>query len=162
LDELVRSKNPALKSTSRFHVSSIELELEFRLPTSELVCATLDQEFTKSQDELYEVLRNEVNGEESVRHGMFGWPDEVQGDMRLQCQLASNGIYCGDLTHYDHPRFAELEDGQQNWVLLLQIDTDEDGPGWMWGDCGRLYFWIHEVAFEACDFDNAWVVLQCY
>ncbi len=29
----------------------------------------------------------------------------------------------------------------KGWEFLLQIDSDEE-PGWMWGDQGRLYFWI--------------------
>ena len=31
----------------------------------------------------------------------------------------------------------------------------------MWGDVGRLYFWIPREALEACDFSQVWMELQC-
>jgi uncharacterized protein YwqG len=51
--------------------------------------------------------------------------------------------------------------GAADWRLLLQIDTDEDGPGWMWGDVGRIYFWIkkHDLALRR--FADVWLILQC-
>jgi hypothetical protein len=42
--------------------------------------------------------------------------------MQLECQLASNGIYCGDPDGYKNPRVAELKSGAADWILLLQID----------------------------------------
>ena len=51
--------------------------------------------------------------------------------------------------------------GAVDWELLLQIDTDEEGPGWMWGDVGRLYFWLRSEDLVAQRFENAWLVLQC-
>lgn len=72
-------------------------------------------------------------------HHVLGHPQPVQGDMQLQCQLVANGLYCGNASGYNDPRRATLEPGAADWRLLLQIDTDEHGPGWMWGDCGRIY-----------------------
>jgi hypothetical protein len=51
--------------------------------------------------------------------------------MRLQCQLASNGIYVGGPDGYRHPRVGDLKAGAADWLLLWQIDTDEDAK-WMW------------------------------
>ena len=31
----------------------------------------------------------------------------------------------------------------------------------MWGDCGRLYFWIRQEDLRRCVFDNVWMLLQC-
>jgi uncharacterized protein YwqG len=42
----------------------------------------------------------------------------------------------------------------------MQIDTDDDG-GMMWGDCGRLYFWITDDALQRRAFDECWMILQC-
>lgn len=101
-------------------------------------------------------------GEESeVRHQLLGEPCEIQGGMRLNCQLASNGLYCGTPEGYEDPRVQTLEPGAKDWKLLLQIDSDLDGAGWMWGDCGMLYFWIREQDCANRDFDQAWVVLGC-
>jgi uncharacterized protein YwqG len=32
----------------------------------------------------------------------------------------------------------------------------------MWGDGGRLYFWIREQDLAVNNFDKTWLVLQCY
>ena len=94
-------------------------------------------------------------------HQCSGYPVPVQGDtMELECQLASNGLYCGDSSGYNDPRAAELAGGTADWKLLLQIDSDEELEI-MWGDCGKLYFWVQESAARRGDFSNGWVILQC-
>jgi uncharacterized protein YwqG len=52
----------------------------------------------------------------------------------------------------------EWERQGERWRLLLQLDSDD---AWMWGDCGRLYFWVHEADLARGDFSRAWMVLQC-
>ena len=47
------------------------------------------------------------------------------------------------------------------WRLLLQLDTD-DSLGVMWGDSGRIYFWMREEDLRSRAFDRAWCILQCY
>jgi uncharacterized protein YwqG len=92
-------------------------------------------------------------------HRVLGWPEPVQGDMQLECQLVANGIYCGDAVV--DSRAESLAAGARDWQLLLQIDTDEENPGWMWGDCGRIYYWIHKDDLARRRFENARLVLQC-
>jgi Domain of unknown function (DUF1963) len=62
-------------------------------------------------------------------------------DMRLECQLATNGIFCGDGTGYRDPRLEALRPGAADWRLLLQIDS-EDGVDMMWRNVGRIFNWI--------------------
>jgi uncharacterized protein YwqG len=94
-------------------------------------------------------------------HQLLGCSTPVQdNDMDLQCQLVSNGIYCGDPTGYHDPRRAELEKGRGDWILLLQIDSD-DRAGMMWGDAGMLYFWIRREDLARRDFTKVWMVSQC-
>lgn len=164
LDDLDRIEPRPLPDDQQFQVCALSFELEYNLPSAEIICGTLEMEFTEEQDRAYDELLEQLNGDtaEGRRHRMFGFPDAIQGDMRLDCQLVSNGLYCGNETGYNDPRAAELEDGQYDWLLLLQVDTDEEGPGWMWGDCGRLYFWIREQDLDAGAFDQTWMVLQCY
>jgi uncharacterized protein YwqG len=52
-------------------------------------------------------------------------------------------------------------DVKEKWRLLLQVDTD-DAPGMMWGDAGRLYYWIREADLAALRFEQTRVVAQCY
>lgn len=81
--------------------------------------------------------------------------------MELECQLASNGVYYRGLGAFGIDQVKNLESGAADWRLLLQIDTDEDGPGWMWGDVGRIYFWVKEQDLRSLRFDDAWLVFQC-
>jgi len=96
-----------------------------------------------------------------VLHRILGHPDPIQGDMQLECQLVSHGLYAGDSSAYQHPRRKELELGALEWKLLLQLDSD-DNARMMWGDLGRLHFWIRENALTARNFDEVWMILQCY
>ena len=67
----------------------------------------------------------------------MGHPKVIQNEMQLECQLVSNGLYCGDASGYDHPTRKILETGAMDWRLLFQLDTDDDfqsgKPGMMWG-----------------------------
>jgi uncharacterized protein YwqG len=94
-------------------------------------------------------------------HRLFGWPEQIQGDMQLECQLVSNGLNCGDGTAYQDPRAHALKEGAKDWRLLLQVDTDDENPGWMWGDVGRIYYWIHKDDLANRRFGKVRVILQC-
>jgi uncharacterized protein YwqG len=96
------------------------------------------------------------------RHQIGGIANAIQNpEMDLDCQLASNGLYCGDASGYTDPRRKKLEKNRADWILLLQIDTDDD-TGFMWGDAGMLYFWIKKDDLEKLNFENTWMILQCY
>lgn len=114
-------------------------------------------------DEILDVedrLRTQAT-QDDPEHQIGGFPNPIQDDeMELECQLVSNGLYCGDSSGYQDPRRSELAKGASQWELLLQIDTDDD-TGMMWGDGGRLYFWIRASDLAAEDFSNVWMVLQC-
>jgi uncharacterized protein YwqG len=87
-------------------------------------------------------------------HRLLGSPDTIQDDMRLECQLAANGV-----SDADAPAAAPLKAGARNWRLLLQVDSD-DTLGMRWADAGMVYFWIENDALAARRFENVWVVLQ--
>jgi uncharacterized protein YwqG len=99
------------------------------------------------------------NGETTV-HRLLGHPDPVQGDMQLECQLVTNGLYCGDSTGYQDPRAKTLRGGASEWWLLLQIDS-EDQASMMWGDVGRIYYWINQSDLLSRDWELSWLILQC-
>jgi uncharacterized protein YwqG len=99
---------------------------------------------------------------EHVSHQVLGHAIPIQDDeMQLECQLASHGIDCGGESGYKDPRVEGLKPGAENWTLLLQIDSD-DKADMMWGDSGRLYFWITRDDLKNRRFDNVWLVTQCY
>jgi uncharacterized protein YwqG len=125
-------------------------------------------------DHLYEkiALLNESPLEAGgAVHRLLGHPDQVQDDMRLECQLASHGVNIWEPGSRQHPRFARLRAGAYDWRLLLQVDSDP--PGWpkpnprptqdaemMWHDVGKIYFWIQAEKLTARDFNRVWVILQ--
>ncbi len=135
---------------------------------------TIITSYPDAQDERIEALGlNEVQIEQYMEdwciapcedqpaHQLFGYPAPIQGnDMDLECQLASHGLYCGNTSGYRNPRAKTLAAGRREWRLLLQLDSD-DAAGMMWGDCGRLYFWIREADLKARHFEKCWMVLQC-
>lgn len=93
-------------------------------------------------------------------HRLFGQPQLIQNSMQMECELASNGY---DATkEHKGAKFKKMEQAaRKNWILLLQIDSN-DIDDMMWGDGGRLYFWIRRDDLASLSFENVWVVLQCY
>jgi uncharacterized protein YwqG len=97
---------------------------------------------------------------QAVEHQLLGHASLIQGDMQLECQLVANGLYCGDPSGYQDPRAVELAQGASRWRLLAQIDSDEEAD-MMWGDCGRLYYWLTDDALRRRAFSESWMILQC-
>ena len=94
------------------------------------------------------------------RHQLLGYPHPIQNEMELECQLVTNGLYCGDRGGFEDPRAQALAPGARDWRLLLQLDSDEEA-GMSWGDTGMLYFWIRDEDLRQRRFDRVWMVLQC-
>jgi uncharacterized protein YwqG len=113
---------------------------------------------TLEQGDQYAKLRRAVFQNEPA-HQLFGYPSPMQvNNMDLECQLASNGLG-GDARWYD-PRAEQVAAGRSEWRFLFQLDSDDD-VGMMWGDCGKLYFWIKKADLEEMRFENCWMILQC-
>lgn len=101
-------------------------------------------------------------GKEDVQepiHRLLGHPDALQGDMQVESQLVSHGLYAGDGTAYVSPRAEQLKKGVQNWRLLLQLDTD-DKASMLWGIEGRIYYWIEVDALRTRHFEQSWMIMQ--
>ncbi len=90
-------------------------------------------------------------------HHLLGHPQPIQSDMATQCELLRRGLDTGS----GWPEELPPEAATAEWRLLLQLDSDRS-PGWMWGDSGRLYFWIREEDLARRAFDRARAILQCY
>lgn len=110
--------------------------------------------------ERYERAIRGGEGEDAApHHQLLGHPLVIQNPMEEQCQLVSNAPRFG-VELLDEQERAELAKGVEDWMLLLQLETD-DVPGWMWGDMGTLYFWIRKQDLAARDFSNVWCILRC-
>lgn len=153
--ELKRTDFPNdLPAYSRFKSCSVDIKSEVSLPSyqHEVYEGFLDGEDDKFWDAVY-------NGRNLNK--LLGYSDNIQGEMELECELVTNGLYCGDPSGYNDPRAKTLEPNAKNWRLLLQIDSNEEND-MMWGDCGRLYFWIKNEDLLNKQFDRSWFSLQCF
>lgn len=110
--------------------------------------------------ERYQDVRNSVASAGGTSHKLLGYPEPIQDEMEAECATVTNGIYMGDTTGPEHPRYEELEATKHQWRLLMQVDTD-DAADMMWGDAGRLYFWIRDQDLRERRFDKTWMILQC-
>jgi len=143
-----------------FPASGVEMQVRLTLPPWE---SKLFESLGLTDDEkaAFSDAEDETENEVGVEHQLLGHPRQIQGDMSLDCQLVSNGLYCGDATGYQAPERPSLEPGALDWRLLLQLDSDEITK-MMWGDAGRRYFWMRRADLEARAFERAWMILQCY
>jgi uncharacterized protein YwqG len=163
-DELVLVEEPP-RSRPEFPPCTLSFELEYALPEdireetgdADLRCYRND-EYAR----VYDTLRG-IGDKDPVIHQLGGPPVEVQHGLFHQCQLTSNGVRGGSPEELERQRerVRELEPGVKDWRLVLQIDSDEPGPGWMWGDAGRLYFCLRRDDLAARRFDRSWCAEQC-
>ncbi|MDO6355719.1 YwqG family protein [Caloramator sp. CAR-1] len=150
-----------LPDNCRFDSCVLDFEEELTIPSSDSLYISklqLNKEemdkLTKMEEEAIEFMSYEPI------HRLLGHPDIIQHEMETECVLVTNGLYCGDSSSYYDPRSQELIDKATDWKLLLQIDSDED-IGMMWGDGGRIYFWIHKDDLKSKNFHKVWLILQC-
>lgn len=120
--------------------------------------------FVEDNPELCATLWGEQGSDTTCLNQMFGHAYTVQNPAILtEAAAVTMGLNLGgevDLTDEEEATLEKAESDQDNWVVLLQLDTD-DRPGWMWGDVGMLYFLIRKDALARCEFDKAWCILQC-
>ncbi|GIK64024.1 MAG: hypothetical protein BroJett018_18180 [Chloroflexota bacterium] len=158
-----KSAPTVLPSDGYFNPCSIEFSNEATLPPTDSNYKSTYKigllEITEQDYEALWALKPKLYGH-GPNHSLLGHADVIQTpDMELACQLLSNGIQFG--IGYKDPRFAELREGAKDWRLLFQVDTD-DGANMMWGDVGRIYYWIRRQDLQARNFDKVWLILQCY
>jgi uncharacterized protein YwqG len=159
--DTIRPAPPSLPPDWSFtHTATMNFENDWTVPDdprSERVAYEY-----RTHGERYLKLLADLYGERGPIHRLGGHSQPVQNDMRLEAQLVTHGLYCGDAAGYKDPRAEALKDGAKDWQLLLQIDTDEDGFGWMWGDAGMFYIWIRQQDLAAQNFDHVFCSMQCH
>ena len=96
---------------------------------------------------------------------LLGYADIIQNDMLSECEMSGRrGIYTGsgfpNMTEKEKKQFVE---NSKEWMLLVQLDTvEKDNFELMFGDCGRIYFYILRDDLRNKNFENIWLILQCY
>lgn len=151
----------------------VDMEAEFRLPEIKLnFSEKYDLPDYEEFSELYNYSNWDVYDEERVLSGyepeetiskLLGYADIIQNSMLLECEKVTNGIYCGSSTDVESQKLKEMHENSEQWQLLFQLDTVTKGSfELMFGDCGRIYFYIKKDDLKNCNFDNCWLILQCY
>ncbi len=154
---LQRSQIPAnLPTTGQFRPCSLSFASEISLSqVPRLDIPNFD--WTDAEQQRYEKLLStfpDAADHAAAHNRMLGFPDTIQDDMRMQCQLVSHGV-----TDETDPRAAALAKGAMDWLLLLQVDSDERAE-MQWADAGMLYYWITRSDLQSLRFDGSWLVLQ--
>lgn len=157
--EATRAKEPSdLAQEARFDRYPVSFAADLSYCTDERLGVG---RLSGKEERLLEKAIDEMTPTEPA-HQVGGYPGPIQGDgMELECQLVTNGLRMGRAKDYDAAQASELAPGADDWRLLLQLDSD-DAAGMMWGDSGRLYFWIREQDARAGDFSESWTILQCF
>jgi len=166
-DQLVRvTRPPESDEGGGTELCAVTFRASLDLPHEhDLLVEDAGVELEDDEGEAYDAVRAAISGVEDgdVDHHLLGHPQIVQGDMRGDCQLVTNGIATGDPSAYRGKRAqALLKTASADWQLLLQLDSDDTGPEWMWGDSGRVFFWIRRADLATKSFEKAWCILQCY
>jgi len=151
---------PSLPKDSSFRACKATFSSEITLPSWESRQIERLKLSKEENDEYVHLLAAWCEKDRTINR-LLGHPDQIQGEMQLECQLASHGLYVGNSSGYYDPRSRALDAGADDWQLLLQIDSEDENMGAMWGDVGRVYFWIREQDLKKRDFSNVWLILQC-
>lgn len=93
---------------------------------------------------------------------LLGYADLIQGGMLLECEEVTNGVYTGSSVEIAADKLKKYKENCVQWQLLFQMDSIQNSDfELLWGDVGRIYFYIREDDLKNLSFDNCWLILQC-
>lgn len=166
LDEDYRLPRAPVSFTSRKSLPSWE---EY----ADLVAEPLDPPMlVDGADSIYNKVCQELLGydrQDGSKCKLLGYANVIQDSMQMDCQLVSAGFETGNgPVSLDESQRQQMKVASKDWILLFQMDSlpegsfpqDEDFE-LMFGDCGRLYFYIRRGDLAACRFDGCQLVMQC-
>ena len=94
---------------------------------------------------------------------LLGYPEVIQNSMEIQCAAVTMGLDLGNGVNSPEEYEEEFKKASKDWILLFQMDTIEtDDYELMFGDSGHIYFWIRKEDLANKNFENIWLILQCY
>jgi uncharacterized protein YwqG len=130
--DIVRTTAPEnLPKESRFKTCRVTFKTELTLPSAWSGVVHLSREEFKRHMAVEDILYKETKDTWPPVHRLLGHPQPIQGEVAPQGHL-----------------------------LLFQLDSDYDAD-MVWGDVGKLYFWLREEALAARRFDDGALELQC-
>ena len=116
-----------------------------------------EKEFEKDLEEL---------GYKTDTTKLLGHPELIQGEYWEECEgVARKNIYYGSAPiKYGSDEVKKfIKENAKDWILLMQVSELEIGDyGLYFGDSGKIYFNIRKEDLKNKNFDDVWLILQCY
>jgi len=173
IDQLKRRTSPdILPKSSIFQPCQLSFKAELSVPNYE--CSLIDDFFSTDEgdghdevDRYCEFLEN-IYDHINTSSKLLGHSNTIQGAMEIECEWMSLGytqeyIEAFDEDDFDEndPQYLKSKADALRWRLLLQLDS-LDSAKMMWGDTGQLFFWIKDTDLANMNFEDVWMMLQCY
>jgi uncharacterized protein YwqG len=169
ISELQRTDFPSdLLEEYKLPEMSITFSTEIELPDFEEFIEW-HNEVEYNQWDSYGESKNKIIPESDERYinKLLGYANLIQSDMLLECEAATRGVelYSERGGYSNKITTEELQQYKENctkWQLLFQFDSIETGTyELLWGDVGRIYYYINIDDLVELNFDNCWLILQC-
>ena len=112
----------------------------------------------------FEEARDALIGEAAEDDSrLLGWPEILQNNMAVECELVTRGYYLGDWRDVPDEVYRRAKQtALDNWLLLFQLGPVASGDfELMFGDGGNLYFYIRREDLLSRRFARAWLISQC-
>lgn len=151
-------KRAPLPDNGVCHPCTVEISKIPTLPQLEAIPRSVWRP-TKTERDAYIGLMNDLIAVYSKHKSSMTWllgnAHCFYGDMQSEISLIESG-----LSENDRGAKALVKRSHDEWSLLFQVGTNEDGTGYMWGDMGSLFFWIKNEDMAAGKFDNVWAMIE--
>ena len=167
VDKLKRRISPdILPKSSIFRPCRLSFREEWSVPNYE--CSLIEDFFSTDEGDKYCEFLENIYNHINTNTKLLGHSDTIQGAMEIKCEWMSLGYTQEDIEAFDEdgfnendPQYLKSRADALHWRLLLQLDS-LDNAKMMWGDSGRLFFWIKDTDLSSVNFENVWMMLQCY
>ena len=114
------------------------------------------------QDAYFDIYNKHMESFDSYTK-LLGHPEVIQNPMEEECEAVTRGFDMGGVESYPKKYQKEIRSASKDWILLFQMDTVETSDyELMFGDSGHIYFWIKKEDLANKNFENIWLILQCY
>lgn len=153
-DNLVRLDAPDdMDKNWIYSACKVHTKMELTLPPSESsIIQSLGIKFFSdkywSYNEFYSIFYQKWVARDLYSNRFLGHPDQMQEDLQFYSSKIWNNM-------------NEEKSDPIEWRLLLQIDSEYEKTGMMWGDSGKLYFMIRSKDLKKNAFHQCIAIYQC-
>ncbi len=123
-----------------------------------------DEEMERKEKEFEKDLEELGYKTDTIK--LLGHPELIQGEYWEECEgVAGKNIYYGSapIKYGSDEVKKSIKENAKDWILLMQMSELEIGDyGLYFGDSGKIYFNIRKEDLNNKNFDNVWLILQCY